>query len=204
MSVVLCTEFDDAVVAYIVKKWNELSQIPLGRTIIQKICYFIKSKGVPLDYDFDMYHYGPYSQDLYYRMDDMVADKVVTDNKALNFANISNVKTSSSKYILGDNAKELLELYNKDLNKYTATIDSVIEVFSEFDHTSLELLSTIHYFQTTLTSYYNKPANKDEVIIKVKEAKGDKFKDDLISRAYDALKEAGIFDWNKHRHEYQT
>jgi|GEM_PF-423896 len=198
MSVVLCKEIDDAIVAYIVKKWSELSKVPLGRTIIQKICYFIKSIGVPLDYDFDMYHYGPYSQDLYYRIDDMVADKVVTDKKTCNTANISNLKTNSSKYILGDNADELLELYYKDVNKHTATIDSVIKVFSGFSPTQLELLSTIHYFHVTLSSFYNKPANKGEVIIKVKEAKGDKFEDNLISRAYDALREAEIFNWNKH------
>jgi uncharacterized protein YwgA len=196
MDILLCNRFDDAIVAYIVKRWNECSGVPLGRTIIQKLCYFVKSKGVPLDYDFDMYHYGPYSQDLYYRMDDMTADRVVIDGKAHSYANIGNVKAGSSKYVPGDNVEELLNIYNKDLNNYRETIDSVIEVFSEFDHTSLELLSTIHYFQTTLSSYYNKPAEKDEVIMKVKNAKGDKFKDDLISRAYDSLKGAGIFEWH--------
>jgi len=196
MDILLCNQFDDAIVAYIVKKWNEVSQISLGRTVIQKICYFIKSKGVPIDFDFDIYHYGPYSQNLYYRMDDMTADHVVKDDNALNTPNTNNVKTSKSKYLPGDNIDELLKMYSNDLNKFTSTIDSVVDVFRKYDHTSLELLSTIHFFQTTLTNFYNKPADKDEVIMKVKKAKGDKFKDDLISRTYDELKEAGIFDWN--------
>jgi uncharacterized protein YwgA len=93
MEILLCNRFDDAVIAYIIKKWNELSDVPLGRTIIQKLCYFVKSKGVPMRYDFDMYHYGPYCQDLYYRMDDMTADNVVKDENLIN-----NNKTGKSKY----------------------------------------------------------------------------------------------------------
>ncbi len=195
MDILLCNKFDDAIVAYIVKKWNDLSGVPLGRTIIQKLCYFVKSKGVPLDYDFDIYHYGPYSQNLYFRMDDMAADGIVTDENATNMCN-SNLKTNRSKYLPGDNVDKLLEMYSGDLSKFTTTIDNVIDVFREFDHTGLELLSTIHFFQTTLTDFYKKPADKAEVIMKVKKAKGGKFEDDLISRAYNALKEAGIFDWN--------
>ncbi|HHV99137.1 MAG TPA: hypothetical protein GXX36_06135 [Clostridiaceae bacterium] len=195
MDILLCDKLDDAIVAYIVKKWNELSEIPLGRTIIQKLCYFVKSKGVPLDYDFDMYHYGPYCQNLYYRMDDMTADGVVIDENAVSILN-SNFKTGKSKYLPGDNIDKLLSMYQDDISRFTETIDSVINVFREFDHTELELLSTIHFYQTTLTNFYGKPANKSEVIVKVKNAKGEKFKDDLISRAYDALKEAGIFNWN--------
>lgn len=195
MDILLCNKLDDAIVAYMVKKWNELSDIPLGRTIIQKLCYFIKSKGVPIDYDFDMYHYGPYSQNLYYRMDDMTADSIVKDENAINILN-SNVKSSKSKYIPGDNVEKLLSKYSDDLSKFTSAIDKVIDVFYEFDPTGLELLSTIHFFQTTLSDFYNKPANKDEVIMKVKKAKCEKFKDDSISKAYDALQDAGIFDWN--------
>lgn len=192
MDILLCNKFDDAIVAYIVKKWNALSKVPLGRTVIQKLCYFVKSKGIPLDYDFDMYHYGPYSQNLYYRMDDMTVDGIVSDVNAIN----SNIKTNKSKYVPGDNIDKLLGMFNSDINNFTSTIDTVIDVFREFDHTDLELLSTIHFFQTTLTNFYNKPAEKEEVIMKVKKAKGDKFKDELISEAYNALKKAGIFDWN--------
>jgi len=187
----LCNRFDDAVIAYIIKKWNELSDVPLGRTIIQKLCYFVKSKGVPMRYDFDMYHYGPYCQDLYYRMDDMTADNVVKDENLIN-----NNKTGKSKYIPGENIDKVLKMYNEELEEYLENIDMVIDVFREFDHTSMELLSTIHFFQTTITNFYSKPADKNEVIMKVKEAKGDKFSDDLISKAYDALAKAGIFDWH--------
>ncbi len=197
MNILLCNKLDDAIVAYMVKKWNKLSDIPLGRTVIQKLCYFIKSKGVPIDHDFDMYHYGPYSQNLYYRMDDMTADSVVKDENAISTGIFNNnVKSSKSKYIPGDNVDELLSMYSDDLSNFTSAIDSVIEVFRGFDPSGLELLSTIHFFQTTLSGFYNKPADKEEVIMKVKKAKGEKFGDDLISTAYDALKEAGIFGWN--------
>ncbi|KNY30211.1 hypothetical protein [Pseudobacteroides cellulosolvens] len=195
MEILLCNKLDDAIVAYIVKKWNEVSEVPLGRTIIQKLCYFAKSKGIPLDYDFDMYHYGPYSQNLYYRMDDMTADSVVNDDNVA--CKNTNIKSCKSKYMPGNNIDKLINIYKDDIDKFTADIDSVINVFHDFDHTGLELLSTIHFFQTTLSHFYNKPANKNDVIAKVKNAKGDKFKDDLISKAYDALKKAGIFEWHE-------
>ena len=49
MSILLCNSFDDAIIAYVVKKWsNEETDIVLGRTMVQKICYFLKAKGIPL------------------------------------------------------------------------------------------------------------------------------------------------------------
>lgn len=46
---------------------------------MQKVCYFLKAKGVPLDYAFEMYHYGPYSQELYFRLEELVADGIIED-----------------------------------------------------------------------------------------------------------------------------
>ena len=195
MNILLCKKLDDAIVAYIIKKWNENSDVKLGRTVLQKICYFAKSKNVPLSYDFDIYRYGPFSHDLYYRMEDMSADGIITDKMiSSNTAGI-NSRTNKSQYLIGENAEELLNLHNDKLNQYTENIDSVIDLFSEFQHKDLELLSTLHFFHATLTNFYNKPAEKEEVIARVKKAKAKKFDDEFISQAYDALVKAGIFAW---------
>ena len=169
-----------------VKKWNEEgTDIVLGRTMIQKICYFLKAKGVPLHYKFDMYHYGPYSQELYYRMDELAVDGIVIDQFE---------QQSKSKYIPGDQIEELLN--NHDISHYLNDIDSIIGLFNQFHPSEMELLATIHYLQTTTAKYYGKVPEKNSVIDNVINIKRDKFERNLISRAYDALQNSGLFTWN--------
>ena len=186
MDILLCERLDDAVVAYIVNKWSQTSKEPLGRIIIQKVCYFLKSKGIPLDYSFDMYHYGPYSQDLHFRMDDLVADGIVNDKST---------KAAKSNYMPGKNNSQMINMFSEELTDIKESIDSVIDMLSEFDTSTLELLSTVHYFQTSYTNFYGREPHKDYVMGKVKEAKKEKFSDVVISAAYDALKKAGLFEW---------
>jgi uncharacterized protein YwgA len=52
----------DALLAYLIKSFNEAGDRTLGRTILQKLCYFAKASGVPLPFRFEIYHYGPFSQ----------------------------------------------------------------------------------------------------------------------------------------------
>lgn len=187
MNILLCNSFEDAVITYVVENWgNGQTDIPLGRTMVQKICYFLKAKGIPLDFKFDIYHYGPYSQELYFRMDELLADGIVCD--------LSGQK-SKSVYIPGENADELMNQH--DISKYIDEIDEIIQLFNQFHPTEMELLATIHYLQTTSTQYYGKAPTKKEVIQKVLTVKRDKFSQELISRAYDALGNADLFAWDK-------
>lgn len=177
--------FEDAVVAYVAQQWN-LTATQLGRTVMQKVCYFLKAKGVPIDYIFEMYHYGPYSQELYFRLDELVADGVLKDT--------SNTPKKSV-YVPGDWGSEILNKHSDSLASYRQDIDQIIKLITNFRPVDLELLATIHYFQTSYGKYYKSPPSKDFVINKVIETKKDKFAPDLISRAYDALQSAGLFEW---------
>src|SRR5258708_20829207 len=40
------------------------AQARLGKTQVQKLVYFVQDCGVPLEYKYEIYHYGPYSFDL--------------------------------------------------------------------------------------------------------------------------------------------
>lgn len=186
MSIVLCNSLDDAIIAYVVKKWSdEKTNIALGRTMIQKICYFLKAKGIPLEFKFDIYHYGPYSQELYFRMDELLADGIVFDDSG---------QKSKSIYIPGDQIGELLS--NHDISNYVDDINDIISLFNQFHPTEMELLATIHYLQTTSTKYFGNPPKKEEIIEKVLAIKRDKFSKTLVSRAFDALAKADLFAWN--------
>jgi len=179
--------FEDALITYVVKKWD--SKIELGRTVMQKLCYFLKAKGVPINYSFEMYHYGPYSQELYFRLDELKTYGIIKD--------VSET-SNRSVYAPGDKDSKVLDKYSELLKKYESDIDSILNLFDDFRPADLELLATIHYFKTSYTKFHKKNVDVDKkfVISKVKEAKNNKFDDLLISKAYDALEAAGLFEWN--------
>jgi len=188
LMILLSNSFDDAVLAYAAKQWyNTPGNINLGRTILQKIGYFIKSKGVPIDFEFDIYHYGPYSQELYNRVDQLLLDNILVDESG---------QPSKSIYKPGSHSEELINMHHDELDKYVNDIETVIRVFSRLNPTQMELLATIHFFQTTLTKYYQQPPQKEVVIQRVLEAKGDKFSHQTISGFYDTLEKAGLFAWS--------
>jgi len=178
---------EDALVAYIVRQWKS-QKIKIGRTVVQKICYFLKAQGVPVMYDFEMHHYGPYSQELYYRMDELVADNILHD---------ASETKKWSYYLPGEKADEIIITYDDDVKPFKDKIDKLLGVFGRFGPTELELLATIHYFYITHKKYFRKSPSKNLVIEKVIMVKKDKFTQEIIDKAYDALEAAGLFYWDK-------
>jgi len=69
----------NALVACLIKQYKDESRRPLGRTILQKLCYFAKASGVPLPFRFEIYHYGPFSQEIFDRTEDLLSDGVIED-----------------------------------------------------------------------------------------------------------------------------
>jgi len=188
VEILLCDKLDDAIIAYIVKKWNEVNlDIKPGRTIIQKVVYFLKAKGLPISYSFEIYRYGPYSQELYYRMDDLIVDNIIKD--------VSDRK-DRSEYIPGDEIDNLINTFKPKIEPLTKDIDLIVQVFNNMGPGLLELLSTIHYLQTSFTKHYKESPSKETVVNKVLELKKSKFDKEIIEKVYDKMEEAGLFNWN--------
>ena len=172
-----------ALVAYIVKKYNEVSSNELGRTILQKICYFSKHNGVPLRYNFEIYNYGPYSQELYFEVADFKVDEIIKDESP---------DEKLSIYKSGTKADELIKKYQKEIDKYKKNIDQVIFLFRQIKPTDFELYATVHYLYLSLTKYYSFPPEIKTLTKKFKEIKGKKFTNDSIEKAYGELKRVGL------------
>lgn len=117
-------------------------------------------------------------------MEELVADGIVFDESE---------QKSKSKYTPGDQIEELISKH--DISNHINDIDDIIGLFNQFHPTEMELLATIHYLQTTSTKYYGSPPTKDEIVEKVMTVKRGKFSRDLVSRAFDALHETGLFAW---------
>ncbi|MCL2768283.1 MAG: hypothetical protein FWE49_06130 [Synergistaceae bacterium] len=175
----------DAVIIKLISEWNEKSKKPLGRTTIQKLCYFAEAIGVPLGYKFSVYQYGPYSQELYTHIDDMVSSGLVDDEYS-----VKKQKTEFSSYLASEKARDLLILYCEVLRETEDKISFLVEYFKDKNPQKLELLSTTHYYYAANKGFY-KGLSEDDLrsltIRKVIEAKKDRFKQHEINEAYNSL-----------------
>lgn len=180
----LCDRFADALVTQVVCQAGQDGKI--GRTALQKILYFLQAKGVPVGYKFDIQHYGPYSQDLYFRMDDLVADEFVLDVSE---------QRHRSEYQKGPKAEDLLKENEASLLTYQRDVSDVLTLFKGIPSEKMGLLATVHYIQSSHASFYNIPPDEELVICKVAKIK-KRFSSDEIQEAYEILERAGVFNWS--------
>lgn len=188
MEILLCNQFEDAIIGFIIKKWKEISPAnKIGRTIVQKVAYFLKAKGIPLTYDFEIHHYGPYSQELYSRIDDLVADNIIIDRSS---------SANKSLYEPGFLMDRLLESYHEQLEPYQNDITTVIKIFNKLPSAAaMELLATIHYLHNSYKAYYKKDPEKEMIVTRVKMIKREKFSNEEIKNAYTIMEKDGMLSW---------
>jgi hypothetical protein len=175
----------DAIIIKLISEWNEKSKKPLGRTTIQKLCYFAEAVGVPLGYKFSVYQYGPYSQELYTHIDDLVSSGLVNDKYS-----VKKQKTEISSYSASEIAIDLLASYRDVLSKAEDKIHFLVEYFKDKTPRELELFSTTHYYYVANKGFYqglDEDGLRKLTIKKVVEAKKDKFKQREINEAYCSL-----------------
>lgn len=155
----------------------------LGRTAMQKLAYFSKVIGVPIPCSFGIYTYGPYSDEVTFSIESLMADDVIVDRSP---------KTEYSNYGLGENAAELLCVYDGAIGKYVPAIDRVVKALGGFKPQALEVIATLHFIAGRQRQVLRREPSKPEVIHEFETIKGEKFKREEIVVWYDALKKAGL------------
>jgi len=166
----------------LISEWNEKSEYQIGRPAIQKICYFAEAIDVPLGYKFSVYKYGPYSQDLFDHIDDMVMYGLLTDD-----GSSTDPKKRVSLYSITDIAEDLLITYKDFVNTYDEKLRYIVDYFKDMSLRDLELFSTIHYYHAANINYYrgiDKDKLKELTISNAITAKKDRFKKNEIDSAY--------------------
>jgi hypothetical protein len=176
-------DFTHACVAYLVKRYNEAGEKNLGRTILQKLCYFSKANGVPLPFRFEMHHYGTFCQEIFDVTDNLLVDDVIQDQAP---------GQGWSTYVPGPSCDVLLAMAEKELQKHRVRLDRVVQTFSLLDPPQMELVSTIHYVHSSYREWHGERPPKNEVVRAVLEIKQGKFPEDSVSRVYDILMAAGL------------
>jgi uncharacterized protein YwgA len=151
-------------------------QARLGRTALMKILFFLQeSRGVPLDYQFSLYSYGPFDSD------------VLSD---ISWAERLNVLKSTTVYYpsgigyeysggtgvdsLGDLAEDFVKAHQRD-------IKWALDHFSHKTAAELELLSTILYI-----AKYQNPKTVDKLIEQVELVKPH-FSQDQVRSGFNEL-----------------
>jgi len=127
----------ESLLAILVEALNEQGSWS-GSTHIQKSAFFLQDLvKVPLDYDFVIYHYGPFSFELRDDIDDMRAINILNRH--------SNPAGYGVHYSLGPTAKVLLDACKKRVEKFERNIDFIVEKFGSLSASELELLATLRY-----------------------------------------------------------
>jgi len=181
------------IIIKLISEWNKKAANKAGRINIQKLCYFAESIGVPLCYKFFVYRHGPYSQELFDHIDDMVNFGLLSDDE-LNIDQDHNI----SIYSLTEIANELLVSYESMLAAYSDKLHKVVEYLKNMSVSDLELISTMHYYYTANNGFYkdiDKDKLKELTISKVMKAKKDKYRKNEIDSVYCELVKAPIVSY---------
>lgn len=176
-------DLEQALLAFIVKEYSKVSKNTLGRTVIQKLCYHAKMKGIPFQYSFEIYHYGPFSQAIYGDMDMLITSGIVHDE---------NPDPEVSRYVPTEQLDQYLKKNESLIKPYLEDLSKLIVLFSEVGPREMELLSTVHYCFKSHKDFFKKTPSYKEVLGSVKEIKGSKFSDEDIDWAYKALRDNNL------------
>jgi uncharacterized protein YwgA len=156
----------------------------LGRTAIQKLTYFARATGVPVPCSFEIYNYGPYSDQVTFAVDGLLADQVLMDTSP-NSSKYSNYRLVANRAVFPQ------ELQRK-VGPHKAQIECVVKNLGHFRPAQLELIATLHFVHHRLESTHRKKPAQSAVIAEFLGIKGDKFDKDEVAAWYGALKNAGL------------
>lgn len=168
-------DWEDAVISCLIADWTSKSDKSLGRTILQKLIYFAKAKGVPMMLNYEIYHYGPYCQELSERVDYLQVGNIIDDKGS---DNQSNYKPSSE-------ANKLLEMYGAELQESRPMISHIVDSFIDKSPHEMELFATTHFVEQGGENDITR------IVREVQRIKGRKFSQQEIEQAVSELHAKG-------------
>lgn len=128
-----------AIVATLVKACHVRNAF-CGETMVQKSVFFLqKLLNVPLDFDFQLYIYGPFSFELQRHLAAMMADDMLT-LRPLEYG---------STFEVGEQVRYLERHVAKTISQHASAVDFVVEHLAGRGVKQLERLATALYFTVT-------------------------------------------------------
>jgi uncharacterized protein YwgA len=133
---------------------------------LQKLVYFSRAVGVPIPCSFEIYNFGPYSEEVTRSATALLADEALQDR--------SNTGTYSS-YAVGMNANEFSKEFLEETARYRPLIDSIVRVLGPSKPGSLELVATLHFVNARQKGISGRRPAKESVMAEFRSIKGTKF-----------------------------
>ena len=125
-----------AILLELIKELNDKDSW-CGETHIQKSVFFLQElKNIPLNYDFIIYKYGPFSFEL--------SDEI-TALRAFDFIEVEAVPPYGVTISIKANKNQLGKLYSEDVKKYKKDIEFIASQFGNKSVVQLEKLATAYY-----------------------------------------------------------
>ena len=112
----------------VIRILNDCGGKIIGRVRLQKLTYLTTCIDDDVDFDFDYYHYGPYSDDLTEEIDDAIIDKIITEE-------IRQKRNGLGKY-------SIFNLKNSDTPTDNDDRKTFLQKAKEIDALYMELLAT--------------------------------------------------------------
>ena len=164
--------------------WKQNPGAYLGRTKLQKLCYFARKLKVPYDLRYRMYFYGPYSSELDEESVRLQLEGLVND-EGPESARYSNYK-------LTQEGVAALSSEEQRLEKWLPTLELVAKAFGGLPNEVLELLATVKFIFDRLKKKVAAGERREAVVREVLAVKGEKFKRSDAEKAYDSLMEVKL------------
>lgn len=124
-------------------QWAESTQSGRihGRKRLQKVIYFLQQAGCPIDSEYSLHHYGPYSREIAQTTDVMVAERLLIEEREDSGQFVYKLGTETGRMIEQTRASQ-----PEEVRALEAFKDKAIELLG-LDIWQLELGSTILYFK---------------------------------------------------------
>jgi len=159
-------------IGYLVKSLlNKYPNKQVGKTVVQKMCYLMSREGIA-DFDFSMYHYGPFSSEVEGELKFAKSSKIVK------------IRWVDDKGYFIEPGDKCNEFDNYLEEKEKKNIDKCVNKYGDFNAQELSIIATAFY------SRENFDARDDELVSIVKSLKPN-FKKEQIKKI---LQEGGVFD----------
>ncbi|MGD0232576.1 MAG: hypothetical protein ABSC19_19865 [Syntrophorhabdales bacterium] len=142
---------------------------------MQKLVYFCKAVGVPIPCSFEIYNFGPYSEEVTRSATALLADEALQD---LSYTG------SYSSYTVGANANEFSKQFLDEAAGYRPIIDSIVQVLGPSKPETLELVATLHFVNARQKGISGRRPAKESVMREFRSIKGNKFSDEEMDSWY--------------------
>jgi len=175
---------EQAVLAEVIRRCEQNGH-RIGRTALQKIPYFLERQGVPLQYSFDLYHYGPFCEDILHDARLLESLNVTADDR--------DGYNGGSRYRAGHLIEEYLQPHREFIERNSTIVDRVVRLLAPLDATTLEVVATLDYFYRYVSAMELPEPRKGEVLRRFFEAKPQhKDKKTWVGEVYDQMMKIGM------------